>query len=297
MIFDSCISKWHEEDIQYHKFDEINVEDYDNPSWILHVKYLGIYIAIFIGIVRYVTDLFSVIFLFTNGGGLLVNPQLYLQGGTFEKFQPILPYIYLGCLIISLILFLADLKQAQIIVESSDISSAFTNTFAYRFYSIKWYCYYCLFDAIKECQEVIDGVALYTYFYLRSWKRLLFVESPRNAINLATLFYIFKTKGYSLDPDAYVTDNLFFNLALILMAFVTFLFLVNCGQTLLAFMIYIPLLCHIQGNLKEFVLHNIDKRITVMIQMFNRRKKPFISKDMKPSAIEGMCYDGKRLIR
>ena len=41
----------------------------------------------------------------------------------------------------------------------------------------------------------------------------------------------------------------------------------------IAFMIYIPLLCQIQGNLKEYCVHKIDKRLSQLFERLSRKKR------------------------
>lgn len=52
----------------------------------------------------------------------------------------------------------------------------------------------------------------------------------------------------------------FMNIVLLSMAITVFWFAVSLVQLGIAAICYIPLLCHIQGNLKEFCCHMIDRR-------------------------------------
>jgi hypothetical protein len=47
---------------------------------------------------------------------------------------------------------------------------------------------------------------------------------------------------------------------LILMTFTSLLWVFSMIMMFIAAIIYVPLLCHIKGNLKEYVCHKIDKR-------------------------------------
>lgn len=86
------------------------------------------------------------------------------------------------------------------------------------------------------------------------WKRLLLADGPRQSINALTLyaFYLSKqNKGDWYDISKYFAGNDLVTTALTIST--AFTVLVFAGSLLLLIMAafcYIPLLCHIQGNLK-----------------------------------------------
>jgi len=59
-----------------------------------------------------------------------------------------------------------------------------------------------------------------------------------------------------LNPD----QRLFKQIALGAMIFTVFMFAMSLIMLLTAVVVYIPLVSHIQGNLKEYCCHKIDKR-------------------------------------
>lgn len=92
------------------------------------------------------------------------------------------------------------------------------------------------------------------------WKQVLLADAPRQTINALTLYAIYFVKrdnpGNWYDISKWFDGNK--NLSTSLLTVTTFLtVLVFAGSLLLlivAALCYIPLLCHIQGNLKVSVI-------------------------------------------
>jgi len=55
-----------------------------------------------------------------------------------------------------------------------------------RYHQMKSFDHYCLFDTVSSALRLRDKIALFTYFQIHGWKRLLFVMLPEAII---TLYY------------------------------------------------------------------------------------------------------------
>lgn len=277
----------------------MDIEEYDQGSAWLRFKYIFVYLAVFRSCLIYLSDVAAVVFLFYP---LQVErerervcaciresfdacPLIIFQVDTIgTSFSPpavagleFLKWMYLFCLVMAIVLLAIDIRKAKRIVESRDISLAFTSTIAYRYYSIQWYPYYCFFAEVRTMTKLKDNIALFVFFrlrgmcdndnafYMRSrslysprytgWKRLLLVEAPRNMISIFTLYFAYKRifeKGNSANLIATV------GLALITMSTAFFVF--SALTTVIALYMYLPLVMDVQGNLKEYVCHKINKR-------------------------------------
>lgn len=64
---------------------------------------------------------------------------------------------------------------------------------------------------------------------------------------------------FSSDWDTYGQDWPQ-RVALFLMSFTCILWVISAIQIVISVLLYFPILCHIQGNLKEYCCHKIDKR-------------------------------------
>jgi len=105
---------------------------------------------------------------------------------------------------------------------------------------------------------------------------LLLSDGPRQTINALTLYSIYLAKKGDrpwYDVSKYFSNNSLSTSALTVTTFFTFV--IFAGSLLLlivAGIFYIPLLCYIQGNLKEYVCHKVDKRIAEVIKRRNKER-------------------------
>ena len=183
-----------------------------------------------------------------------------------------------------------EAHKSKKIVASRDISYAFTNVMANNYYSLSTiqnrvrpnhqgtdapyhlagsYDHFCFFDHIRESSEGRDSVAFFVFFTFKSWKRVLLADGPRQSINALTLYAVYQSKKHNpgewYDLTKYFRGNTVIASALTLSTLFTVL--IFAGSLLLlivAALLYVPLLCHIRGNLKEYCCHKVDKvRVSV----------------------------------
>ncbi|KAF8955075.1 hypothetical protein BGZ46_002739 [Entomortierella lignicola] len=184
---------------------------------------------------------------------------------SFEIYK----WIFAACIILSFILLAWDMKKAAVIIKSRDISYAFTSMIAYRYYAVKSYAHFCLFEKIHSSKKQIDEIAFFCFFTFRGWKRLIFADGPRQVINGIILItvvtkarkngqYDFAFWNYGLPPMTTITMGL--------MTFTLTLWVISVLLMIVNVFVYIPLVIHIKGNLKEFCCHKIDKRIDEIVK-------------------------------
>ena len=195
---------------------------------------------------------------------LALDNQLYAR--------PVIPtetskWIFLASIIVSYLVLIWDMTKTRKIIQSRDISYAFTSIIASRYYcTLKrggGYKYYCLF---RKIDQHLDPIPFFIFFKLKNWKRLFLTESPRQVINLVTLvamvprwIQIGKGGTVLLDNEALGKD-LVQKIMTGTMAFSVVIFAISFLLVCIAFIMYVPLFCHIQGNLKEYCCHKVDKR-------------------------------------
>lgn len=68
------------------------------------------------------------------------------------------------------------------------------------------------------------------------------------------------SQNWTTDLSAYFTGSVLKVTALSTMLFTVVIFAISAVCLLVAAVIYVPLLCTIQGNLKEYCCHKVDKR-------------------------------------
>ncbi|KAI8344844.1 hypothetical protein BC941DRAFT_409801 [Chlamydoabsidia padenii] len=262
--------KWKNEVVRDHSFDYVDLDEFYDPSCTSRVGYLFIYVLVIKSFLVYVADFWSAISLLVLGQG----------NTTIDSAIPteVSKWIFLGAILISFVLLIWDVYKSKRIIATHDIAYAFTSTIANRYLSMKDYRHYCLFQLINKTRKRIDGYAFFVFFTLKGWKRLLLAEAPRQIINIVTLKalvpqWIQINKGtLSLDNTA-LGHSLVQQLMTCTMAFSTLIFAISFILVCIAGTMYPPLLCHIRGNLKEYVCHKVDKRIDELLRQQARRRQ------------------------
>jgi len=257
---------WKREVAPEHKFDFVDVDEFrEQSSWRKFQRFL-VFVVIIKSILVYVADFWTAYLLLTsNSWGDSINPSVPF---TISK------WVFVGCIIMSYILLLWEFRKARRIVKSRDIAYAFTNIAAYRVWSIKGYPYFCLFAQISQSTRITDDIAFFIFFRLKTWKTLIIAEGPRQVINAVTLWAMLYEK-YDLDVEAALFEtqsSMSKQMAFILMTFTLGIFVIYFTMLVLAFLLYIPLLISIRGNLKEYVCHLVDKRVTELLKRNTRKR-------------------------
>lgn len=125
------------------------------------------------------------------------------------------------------------------------------------------------------------------------WKRLLFAELPRVFFNALNLFAVVESRMNIMVDSGQVSkheniimrgitaytslmgDSQFDQTSkgvIILSTITVFIWAFSAVTLLIAFFIYIPLLFNIRGNLKEYCVHKIDKRIEELLRRKSRKR-------------------------
>lgn len=184
-------------------------------------------------------------------------------------------WIFTGCIIFSFCLLAYEAHKARAVVRSRDISYAYTNVMANDYYSIRSYDHFCFFCQINNSKKKKDELAFFIFFTFKGWKRLLVADGPRQVINALTLFALARAANFSTDLYQYYEGNYFTAAMLLTMLFTVVIFAGSAVLLILACLMYLPLICYIQGNLKEYCCHKIDKRISELVQ---KKKKQRLGK-------------------
>ena len=83
----------------------------------------------------------------------------------------LIPEVRIGLIIASVffsyILLSLEWRKAFTIIQSRDISYAFTSTVAYRYYAIRSYPHFCVFDKISRSRKTKDTLSLWVYFRMK----------------------------------------------------------------------------------------------------------------------------------
>ncbi|CEP19849.1 hypothetical protein [Parasitella parasitica] len=266
--------KWKREIVKDHKFDFVDIDEFYDPSCPMRTSYVFMFVLMLKGFLVYVADLWTAVSLLVIGNSS-INADASIP-------PDVAKWIFLGAILISFVLLFWDIRKARGIVESRDISYAFFSVIANRWYSANDYKYFCLFGKINRSRKQFDSIAFFVFFTLKGWKKLLLAEAPRQVINVVTLKTIIPkwiqiNDGLIISNDG-LGKNTVQRIMTGTMIFSTAIFAISFFLLCAAAVIYIPVLCHIQGNLKEYCCHKVDKRIA---ELLRKQAKLRIEKNKK----------------
>ncbi|KAG0260494.1 hypothetical protein BG011_001863 [Mortierella polycephala] len=286
-------AQWKREVVQDHKFDFINVDDFiDNSCW-RQFTYSLVFAAIIRGILVYCSDIFTAANLLANSNANSFVPKTGVELQLFGELPfEVYKWLFSGCILLGFLLLGLDIRRARAIIISRDISYAFTSLIASRYYTVRSYPHYCFFSQINNSKKMVDDIAFFCFFTFRNWKRLMLADAPRQVINATILYQTFQGHFNStfFDWDDIVGEgNIYKKISLGAMLFTVFMFALSLIMLIAAVILYIPLVSHIQGNLKEYCCHKIDKRIDGLIRKKSKtRAADEAGKNRKDAALVNM---------
>ncbi|KAF7301367.1 hypothetical protein MIND_00701900 [Mycena indigotica] len=270
--------KWKREVVQDHKFDFISVADFRDNGFKMRFKYFFLFLIFFKSFAVYMSDIFTAVTMLTTKSW---SNQIFTEctaqtknGCVFIPFDTG-KWLFVGCIIFSFLLLGYEARKAKLIVASHDISYAFTNVLANNYYSLRSYDHFCFFDHISNSTKTSDDFAFFVFFVFKSWKRVLLADGPRQTINALTLYAVWLAKHDKAGWDirGYFTGNtMSTSLLTVTTLFTVVVFLGSLLLLLVAGICYIPLLCYIRGNLKEYCCHKVDKRIESVIKKHQKKR-------------------------
>ncbi|CED84086.1 hypothetical protein [Phaffia rhodozyma] len=265
-------AKWKREIVPDHK-----VAEYRATGFLIRSKYLFLYIGVLISIGVHCANIYTAITMLLATGW---TNSIYTKCGddcVLHVGFLVTKWIFVGCIIVSFLLLAYEANKARKVIGSRDISFAFTNLMANHYYSLRSYPHFCFFDHIQSSTKKSDDFAFFVFFTFKCWKTLLVADAPRQVINALTLYSFGKVNKWQTDDiSLYYDGNWVTAIMLLTMIFTVVVFAANLILLISAAILYIPLLIYIQGNLKEYCCHKIDKRIAELIK---RKQKQRIARN------------------
>ncbi|GAA97505.1 uncharacterized protein L969DRAFT_83806 [Mixia osmundae IAM 14324] len=277
-------AQWKREEVPDHKFDFVDVSDFRDEGFGARLKYAWLYVILIKSAGVYVADLYTAIAMLASNhwsGSLIAD-----AGGSTAVTVPfkIGKWIFTGCILLSFLLLAWEAKKARAIVRSRDISFAFTNVMANNWYSIRSYDHFCFFCQVSSSKKKKDDFAFFVFFTFKGWKRLLLADAPRQFINGLTLYSFGKANHFTTDISQYYAGSIVKAGVLVTMIFTVTVWIGSAILLAVAAIMYIPLLCYIQGNLKEYCCHKIDKRIAELMKRKTKRRRMQAAEQAKREA-------------
>ncbi|EGG03871.1 uncharacterized protein MELLADRAFT_72500 [Melampsora larici-populina 98AG31] len=265
-------AQWKREEVPDHKWDFVDVREFHNSGCMSYFQYCFLYVLVIKSVLVYCSDIYTMVLLLASNhwaGSILEN-----SSGSSAMNVPfsIGKWIFFGCIIFSFLLLVWEAKKSRAIIRSRDISYAFTNVMANNYYSMKSYDHFCFFSQINNSKKKKDDFAFFVFFTFKGWKRLLLADAPRQVINGLTLYSFARSVGFTTDIHKWYDGSFAKASVLVSMIFTVTIWVGSFILLLIAAFMYVPLLCYIQGNLKEYCCHKVDKRIAELMKRKNRKR-------------------------
>ncbi|GAA5869190.1 hypothetical protein JCM8547_005164 [Rhodosporidiobolus lusitaniae] len=282
-------AKWKREVVPDHKFDFIDVSQFHTTACGTRLTYGWLWLMFIKSIAVYVADIYTLVALLASNrwsASILQSDAAKSDSSSSNVLEvpfSIGKWIFFGCIIFSFLLLLWEARKSRAIIKSRDISYAFTNVMSNNWYALRSYDHYCFFCQIDNSKKKKDEFAFFVFFTFKGWKRLLLADAPRQVINALTLYSFGKSENWTTDFSVYWSGSLLKKGILVSMLFTVIVWVISAALLLVAAVMYIPLLCYIQGNLKEYCCHKVDKRIAELMKRKNRKR---LAQEAKRAAAE-----------
>lgn len=234
---------------------------------------MWLYILVIKSFLVYVSDIFTAVTMlssqtWSNAIYASCSPTEH-DGCVVIQFN-IAKWLFVGCIFFSFLLLAYETRKSKKIIASRDISYAFTNIMANNYYSLRSYDHFCFFCHINDSTKTADNFAFFIFFTFKDWKRLLLADGPRQGINALTLYSFYLSKrslpGDWWSPSKYFSSSLISNALMVSILFTVLIYIGSMLLLIVAAICYVPLLCAIRGNLKEYCCHKVDKRISEIVK-------------------------------
>ncbi|WVQ79839.1 hypothetical protein IAT38_001939 [Cryptococcus sp. DSM 104549] len=271
-----CEADWKREVVPDHKFDFINVREFHKGDIWTRIKYIFRYIFLLKSFAVYGLDIFTAVTMLSSShwtNAITSKCDDSDSSCAVEVQFKIAKWVFVGCIIFSFLLLGYETWKAKKVIDSRDISYAFTNLLANDYYSFRSYDNFCLFCQIESSTKKKDDFAFFVFFTFKGWKRLLLADGPRQSINGILLYsFAYANNFQTSDIPAYWDNSAITAMLLFSMILTVLIFAGSLIMLIAAAVFYVPLLCYIQGNLKEYVCHKVDKRISELIKKKQRQR-------------------------
>ncbi|GAA5873073.1 hypothetical protein JCM1840_007315 [Sporobolomyces johnsonii] len=271
-------AQWKRENVPDHKFDFIDVSQFHSNGCGSRLSYGWLWALFIKSIAVYIADIYTLVALLaSNRWSASVLQSNAAKAGTTSSNVLEVPFsigkwIFFGCIIFSFLLLLWEARKARAIVKSRDISYAFTNVMSQNWYALRSYDHFCFFSQIDNSKKKKDEFAFFIFFTFKGWKRLLLADAPRQVINAITLYSFGKSENFTTNLSVYFSGGILKDGVIVTMVFTVIVWIGSALLLLIAAIMYVPLLCYIQGNLKEYCCHKVDKRIAELMKRKNRKR-------------------------
>lgn len=178
------------------KWDYINLNDFKNTGCGTAFAYAYVWFMLLVSLAVYGVDTFTAV-------------NLLVFNKWSGEIEPVIDFdiskwIFSICIIASFINLGFEHVRAWRVMRRGNIAECYLDSLAVRLESIRLgkgrgFKRFLVFAELTKSKQGAEYIALFTYFSLQSWIRVLLCSGPRQVINALTLYSVYNAKLSSQD--------------------------------------------------------------------------------------------------
>ncbi|KAH8165138.1 hypothetical protein CIB48_g3089 [Xylaria polymorpha] len=193
------------------KWDAISLRDFKSSSVFACLAYGYLYFSLTLSLAVYGVDIFTAINLLAfNQWSSSIEPTQLL---TFDQTK----WIFAGTIIASFVNLIFEHFRAWRVMKRGSVAECYLDNLAVRLESIRLgrgqgWRRFLVFAELTKSRKGAEYVALFSYFSLQSWIRVLVCSAPRQVVNALTLYGVYTLNLTPTDASSFEsTIGGFFN--------------------------------------------------------------------------------------
>ncbi|KAH6696811.1 hypothetical protein F5X68DRAFT_238096 [Plectosphaerella plurivora] len=178
------------------KWDYINLNDFKNSGCGTTFAYVYVWFMLLVSLAVYGVDTFTAV-------------NLLVFNKWSGEIEPVIDFdiskwIFSICIIASFVNLGFEHVRAWRVMRRGNIAECYLDSLAVRLESIRLgkgrgFKRFLVFAELTKSKQGAEYIALFTYFSLQSWIRVLLCSGPRQVINALTLYSVYNAKLSSQD--------------------------------------------------------------------------------------------------
>ncbi|TRX94355.1 hypothetical protein FHL15_004822 [Xylaria flabelliformis] len=278
------------------KWDAISLRDFKSSSVFACLAYGYLYFSIILSLAVYGVDIFTAINLLAfNQWSSSIEPTQLL---TFDQTK----WIFAGTIIASFVNLIFEHLRAWRVRKRGSVAECYLDNLAVRLESIRLgsgqgWRRFLVFAELTKSKKGAEYIALFSYFSLQSWIRVLVCSAPRQVVNGLTLYGVYTLNLTPTDASSFESTigGFFSNIralaeentrqAVILsgMLFTLVIFVFSFLFLLLGILFYVFFLWHYipqqDGGLHGYCERKVNKRLKAIVT--KKINKALAKEDLK----------------
>ncbi|GAW24000.1 hypothetical protein ANO14919_135790 [Xylariales sp. No.14919] len=184
------------------QWDAISLRDFKSSSVFTYLAYGYLYFSIILSLAVYGVDIFTAINLLAfNQWSSSIEPTQLLD---FDVTK----WIFVGTIIASFVNLIFEHIRAWRVMKRGSVAECYLDNLAVRLESVRvgkgqGWRRFLVFAELTKSKKGAEYVALFSYFSLQSWIRVLVCSGPRQVVNALTLYGVYTSTLTPTDASSF----------------------------------------------------------------------------------------------